>query len=71
MAGISASLQEGFSKHGQVDGDHLLWVVVTLPERCSDLLLVHQTRQGRLEVRQMRSSSSDRDGLTKITDLKL
>lgn len=43
------SLQEDFSKHGEVDRDDLLRVVVTLSESCSDLLLVHQTWQGGLE----------------------
>ena len=44
-------LQEDLSKHGQVDGDDLLRVVIALSERCSDLLLVHQTWQSNLEKR--------------------
>lgn len=42
-------LQEDFSEHGEIDRDDLLRVVVTLSECCSDLLLVHQTWQGRLK----------------------
>lgn len=42
-------LQEDISKHGVVDGDDLIGVVVTLSESCLDLLLVHQAGEGRLE----------------------
>lgn len=48
MVSTRTSLQEDFSKHGKVDRDDLLRVVVTLSESCSDLLLVHQTWQGGL-----------------------
>lgn len=51
MISARRSLQEDFSKHGEVDGDDLFRVVVTLSESCSDLLLVHQTRQDGLQHR--------------------
>lgn len=49
MISARRGLQEDFSKHGEVDGDDLLGVVVTLSECCSDLLLVNQTWQSGLK----------------------